>query len=282
MSPFHGHPHHRNPNTSVGPGQARGAAANSGALARIDARLRQELGMPFVPTVFRLLAQHERYLIAATDALLDAAPTDVTEHAAGARQLGARAAASLVREPLIAGAATQSIAALLVRYNEANARSLLLTTPMAGTLITPARVMEAPLPAPPSGSGADVLLEDVRACHGHFNVPGLWRELAEGWPEAARRGWALVRRLPLAPEFSQGRQAVLELARGAVAGRAAPTPLEIGCSAQEISEIEQILAWYQLVIPTMVVEIECLRRALELGVGARFGGGAPVGARAHA
>jgi hypothetical protein len=282
MNPFHGHPHNGNPDASAGPGQTRGAAANPGALARIDARLREELGMPFVPTVFQLLARHERYLIAATDALLDAAPADVTDHAARARQLGARAAASLVCEPLIAGAATQSIAALLVRYNEANARSLLLTTPMAGSLITTARVMEAPLPAPPSGSGADALLQDVRACHGHFNVPGLWRELAEGWPEPARRGWALVRRLPLAPDFAQGRQAVLELARDAVASRVAPTPREVGCSSQEVGEIEQILAWYQLVIPTMVVEIECLRRALALGVGTRLGRGAPLGAQAPA
>jgi hypothetical protein len=243
----------------------QGAAADSDALARVDRRLREELGMPFVPTVFQLLARHARYLIAATDALLGATPAGASEFAARTRQAGAQAAAWLVREPLIAGEATAAIAALLVRYNEANPRSLLVITPMARTLVTVARVMEPPLPPPPLDAGTDALLEDVRTCHGDFNVPGLWRELAQGWPEVARRGWALVRPLALQPEFAQARQAALVLAREAVAGRAAPTPVEVGCSAQEAGEIEQIVTWYQLVIPTMIVEIECLRHALELG-----------------
>jgi hypothetical protein len=243
----------------------RGTVAESQALAHVADRLRAELGMPFVPTVFRLLARHGRYLVAATDALLDTAPPGVAEHTARTRRIGARAVAFLVHEPLIAGEATEQIEALLVRYNEANPRSLLLTTPMAGTLITSARVMEPPLPPRPGGSGTDAVLADIRACHGDFNVPGLWRELAEGWPEVVGRGWDLVRRLPLQPEFARARQAVLALARDAMAGKAPPAPFDVGCSAQAVREIEQILGWYQLVIPTMIVEIECLRRALELG-----------------
>jgi hypothetical protein len=251
-----------------GTDQVPAATADADAPARIDVRLREQLGMPFVPTVFQLLARHGRYLIAAIDALLDTTPAGVEEHTVRIRQIGACAATSLVHESLIAVPATEQIEALLIRYNEANPRSLLLTTPMAGTLITSARVMEPPLPPPPGGSGTAALLEDVRACHGYVNVPGLWRELADGWPQVAVRGWELVRRLPLQPEFAQARLAVLAQARDAAAGKAAPTPAEVGCSAQEVREIEQILGWYQLAIPTMIVEIECLRRGLELGAGA--------------
>jgi hypothetical protein len=243
-------------------------AIESDVFARVEARLRAELGMPFAPTVFQLLARHERYLTAAVDALL-AGPLRgreiVEDHAARTREIAARAARSLVGEPLPAGGESGSIAALLERYNDANPRSLLLTTPMAGSLTTSVRVMEAPLPEPPGGSGAAALLGDVRACHGDFNVPGLWRELVAGWPLVAQLGWAIVRPLAGEPELGESRRRVLALAHDTVVGLVAPAPAAVGCGAEEARAIERILAWYQLVIPTMTVEIECLRRALELG-----------------
>jgi hypothetical protein len=45
------------------------------------------------------------------------------------------------------------------------------------------------------------------------------------------------------------------------AGWTAPTPAVLGVDERGMREIERILGWFKIVIPTMVVEIECLRRA---------------------
>lgn len=84
--------------------------------------------------------------------------------------------------------------------------------------------MESPLPAPPPGHDAEALLADIRACHGGFNVPGFWRELAAG------------------------------------------------CAPDDAAELAKILSFSAVVIPTMVLEIECLRHALALGAGGGSGG----------
>lgn len=235
------------------------------ALGRADARLRSELGMPFVPTVFALLGRHDRYLVAAMEAFVTPSLDTIEEHARMTRAIGSEAAAALVRTPLRAGSAGQAILELLDRYNEVNPRSLLVTTPLAHGLTLASRVMEQPLPPSSAGGGADSLLADVQACHGAFNVPGLWRELAAGWPEHAGAAWSLVRGLPRSEDFARARDAVLSLARATVAGRTGPRPADVSCAADEALEITQVLAWYQIVIPTMVVEIECLRRAFALG-----------------
>jgi hypothetical protein len=76
--------------------------------------------------------------------------------------------------------------------------------------------------------------------------------------------WALVRRLPESEDFARAREAIRLLALQEALKRAVPAPLDVGCSAAEAQEIATILSFYAVVIPTMVVEIECLRHALAL------------------
>jgi hypothetical protein len=246
-----------------GPGEVAEAQAGA-ALATIHARVREALGVPLVPTVFRMLSRHEHYLAAALDALRAAPPADLGEHAAKAREIGVRAAVVLAPAPLHAGDAAAAVEALLDRYNQANARSLLLVAAMARGVRPATGVME-PRQPPRSPAGAGGLLDDIRACHGDFTVPGVWRELADGWPQLAVAAWAGVRPLPDDAAFGEARGELIAMARAAVVGTATPTPADLGCTEHEARDIERILAWFVVAIPTMVIEIECLRRALATG-----------------
>lgn len=223
--------------------------------------------MPFLPTVFTLLERYDGYFVAAVDLAFSMLPRTIETHVERTRRIAAAAAATLVREPLDGGAAAGSVIELIERYNDANARSLLITTPLAGVQRTAARVMEAPLPQKPADGTPQALLADIRACHGDVNLPGFWRELADAWPGLADHAWPLVRAAALDHEFTRARDAILALATRAVGGPVAPAPEELGAAPPQAAEIAEILAWYQLVIPTMVVEIECLRHALTAAPG---------------
>ena len=231
----------------------------------LAAELAGELGMPFLPTVFTLLADHESYLQSVLEAFLARLPGGVDEHARATRLIGARAAAALVEVPLPAGSEYQPIMELIDAYNQANPRSLLFTVFVARRASSPWRVMEPPLPAHAPG---DDLLADIKACHGGFMVPGFWRELAERWPGLAARAWSLVAPLAAGGPFAAARDEVHALAREAVVGSAA-TPEELGRTQTEANEIARIVSFYEIVIPTMVIEIECVRRALDLGAAVR-------------
>lgn len=232
--------------------------------ADLDARLRAELGMPFLPTVFTLLAEHPSYLRAATEAFLARPPDALDEHARAVRSIGLRAAASLVPDPWPVGSSVSSIAALLDSYNEVNPPSLVFVLSLSPALTRGLRVMEPPLPEPPAATDSEALLTDIDVCHGNFKIPGFWRELVAGWPQQAARAWTLVRRLPESGDFARAREAVLSLALEKSVGGAVPAPSDVGCSPSQAAEIATILSFYAIVIPTMVLEIECLRYALEL------------------
>jgi len=233
----------------------------------LDARLREELGMPFLPTVFTLLSKHERYLRGAVDAFLAGPPAAIEEYGLRARRIGSEVAAAIVNTPWQTGTSARPIEALIDAYNQVNPPSLLFTLFLARGPAWTFRVMDPPLPEPPSGHDGDALLADVRACHGGFNIPGFWRELEAGWPDHVASAWALVRSLPASAGFSRARAALSSLAMERTVGATAPTPSQLGCSGAHAADIAKVLAFYAIVIPTMVIEIECLRHALALGAG---------------
>jgi hypothetical protein len=240
-----------------GPGEVAEDEAGP-RLAAAYARLRELLGVPFVPTVYRRLGCHEPFLTAAVDRLalvLEGATAD--RFGAAARGRGAAAAEALGLEPLPAGGARAEALALVERYNAANPRGLLFALALAGDAAGdgPA-VMRPPLPEP-----ADDLPADVRACHGGVTVPGLWRELAASAPSLARAAWAQIRPLAGDERFASARRDVLRAAREAIA--AAPAPPEP--PAGERAAIDGILAGFIPTIAAMVVEIEILRRGLTAG-----------------
>ncbi len=234
-------------------------------------RLEEALGMGFLPTVFILLAGQERYLRAATEAFL-AQPLDaMEEHAQAIRLLGADAAARLMQRPWQLDASAREIGSLIDAYNVVNPPSLLFTLFLLPAPTRSFRIMERPLPPRPTRSDRRALLADIDACHGSFKLPGFWRELAAAWPEHAASAWSLVRALPEQAGFAHACEAVRSLAVEMV-GEGAPAPAALGCTAAEAASIASILSFYAIVIPTMVIEIECLRHALALGMGPVYGG----------
>jgi hypothetical protein len=230
--------------------------------ADLDARLRTELGMPFLPTVFTLLADHPTYLRAAAEAFLARLPDALDEHYRAVRSSGASAALFLISSPWQVGPAASSIAALIESYNQVNPPSLLFTLWMSPGQTRGPSVMQPPLPEPPTTAESEALLADIDVCHGNFKVPGFWRELVAGWPQQAARAWALVRSLPEHARFGRACEAVRSLSLQRTPGGAVPAPADLGCSPAQADEIARILSFYAVAIPTMVVEIECLRHAL--------------------
>lgn len=242
-----------------GEGEVSEAEA-TGGLADAYATIRRALGVPFVPTVYRMLARHERVLVAAVAAL---EPLLASERAGpyseAARRRGASAARRLPGSALEAGDAQAAVLATLERYNRANPLNLLFSLALRpeGADWTPA-VMGPP--PPPRGD----LLADVRACHGGFTVPGVWRELA-GRPELAAEAWGLVRPLAGSTELRTARDDVIALARAELASVSLPSAEALGYGPGDSAAIRGTLAWFPHGIATMVVEIEFLRHRLEAG-----------------
>jgi hypothetical protein len=240
-----------------GPGEIAEDDA-TGTLAAVYERVRGALGVPFVPTVFRMLARHERYLAAAIDSL-----RPVLDDRRG-RELSARIRAIAAEAPAAAGIGVVppwcdrgALDALIDRYNEANPRSLVLVRVLAREVPAVAGVMQPPLPQ----RAPHALLEEILACHGGLTVPGLWRELDAISPERAAAAWAAVRDAAHTSAFARAVREVIAAGDEAGAGCAAPTPAALGVDEHGSLEIERILGSFKILIPTMVVEIECLRRA---------------------
>jgi hypothetical protein len=227
------------------------------ALAGLYGRLRDVLGAPFVPTVFRMLALHEDYLAAVVEAASATPPERRATYARRCLDLAADVARELQPRSVGAGGDVDAIAALLERYNVANPAGLLILAALADGL-EPARVLEAPLPERAGRS----LQDDILVCHGGFTVPGLWRELAQGWPDVAERAWTEIRRLVGSPRFAIGRDHLLALASEAMPPAAFPRPAAARSRPDAADDIERIVTWFAGTIPTMVLEIECLRLAL--------------------
>jgi hypothetical protein len=229
----------------------------SDAVAALYARLRDALEVRFIPTVFRMLARHELYLAAAVDALTGGIDAS-TRHAFAQRARGVTADALDAggaggAVTLGTGGEHAEVVELLTRYHEANPRGMLVVRALARGVRPATGVMSPPLPPP-----APELLADVRACHGGFTVPGMWRELHARHPAVALGAWPAVRELATTPGFDAARAAVMALADEAMATVTPPRPAELGADPTAVAEIEEILAWFSVGIPSMVVEIEYL------------------------
>ncbi len=233
----------------------------------LERRLGEGLGISFLPTVFILLTNHEPYLRAATEAFLARPPDAMQERAEEIRRLGSDAAERLIERPWRLDASARSISALIEAYNKVNPPSLLFTLFLWPRPTSSFRIMELPLPARPRRHDGGALLADIDACHGSFRLPGFWRELATSWPEHAASAWELVRALPRRAGFARACEGVRSLALRTLVGESAPAPATLGCGPGETAAIARILSFYAIVLPTMVIEIECLRHALALDAG---------------
>ncbi len=231
------------------------------SVAALYERLREALRTSFVPTVFRMLAVHEGYLAAVVDAVCATSAERRQSYTRRCLELAADVAAQLQPRPVSTGEHTAAVAALITRYNVTNANGLLVLTALSATLDAPDGVLTTPLP---QRSGR-ALEEDILMCHGGFTVPGLWRELSHGWPDIAERAWTEVRVLAESPRFGTGRTELLDLAARALPSERFPRPAAAIANPDAARDVERIVAWFSRAIPTMVLEIECLRLAFDAG-----------------
>lgn len=249
-----------------GPGEI--AEDEAGAeLARTYARLRELLGVPFVPTVYRMLGVHEQYLTAAVEAASGLLGGPAAERfAAAARRRGEQTAAELVGDapPIAVGAQATEVRTLLARYNTANPRSLLFVCALLAHPPHPHVVMAAPAGSPPPEDEPEAILQDIRELHGGRTVPGAWREMAE-IPGLLAPCWQAIRPLAGTPALARARAEIDGLARETLAGVRTPDPAALGLGAREREQIAGVLAWFTEAITVMIVEIECLRALLGPG-----------------
>lgn len=229
-------------------------------LARTYSRLREMLGVGFVPTVHRMLGVHEVYLTAATESIGDLIAGDTGEiFAIRAREMAGQAALSFPEASIPPGADGEAIHAMFDRYNRANPLNLLFTRALLPNGPDDAgKVMGSRQDRPTSFADPEAVLADVEAAHGGFVKPGLWRELAE-FPGVLTESWLAVSPLAELPAFQDARSALLDAANSAAADVVPPAPLELGLSEEEAASIETILTWFTRGISAMVVEIEYLR-----------------------
>lgn len=232
----------------------------TGRLADAYAVIRAALDVPFVPTVYRMLARREELLVSAVGALEPLlAGGRAGRYAAAVRDRGGSAAARLPGGGLDAGDDGPELLALLERYNRANPLNLLFALALLPD--EPAWTPAVMGPPPPRRPG---LLADVLACHGGFTVPGVWRELAH-LPGPARRAWELIRPLAGSAALAAARDDVIELARAELATVTVPTAEQLGYGEADIAAVRDTLAWFPHGIATMVIEIEYLRLRVEAG-----------------
>jgi hypothetical protein len=242
-----------------GPGEVAEDEAGP-ELARTYARLRELLGVPFVPTVFRVLGPYEPYLTAATDALAGVLSGPASaEFAAAARRRAAAATAEWRAGALCPGDRAADIGAMIERYNTANPRNLLFATALLPDSPREAGVMAAAATPPPPHDDVESILEDIRIVHGDYVLPGLWRELA-AHPHVLAPAWRAVRPLAGSPAFLEARAALTEQARAATADVRVSDPAAHGLRGDELQAVERVLAWFSDGIAAMIVEIEYLRR----------------------
>lgn len=242
-----------------GPGEIAEDEAGE-ALAATYERLREALGVSFVPTVYRMLAVHEPYLSAATDALADLLASDRAEQfAAEARARARHGAAELPASPGIPlGPAKGDVGSILERYGRANPRNLLFAQALLPSAPTGlGDVIGAPSTPPPDTDQPETILADILETHGGFVLPGMWRELA-AWPRLLGQLWSTVRAVTDVAQFQRARFSIVEPARAATDDVTSPDPTALGLGTEEVDEIERILDWFVQVITAMIVEIEYL------------------------
>ncbi len=232
------------------------------ALAATYARLREALGVSFVPTVYRMLGVHEAYLGAATAAVAELIASDSAEEfAVEARRRAHRAVSRMPAASIPLGAAKDAVEAIFERYNTANPRNLLFARALLPAGPTePGGVMGPGQGSPPDSPDRKLILADVLESHGGFVQPGVWRELAE-YPEFLAPAWQAVRPLGGVPAFQEARVSIARLASTVAAEVSPPDPEALGLSPEQVRSVETILTWFSRGITAMILEIEYLRES---------------------
>ncbi len=228
-----------------------------GVVAETYTRIRQILGVPFVPTIYRMLAVDPFSLeiawFAAEPVVLAALDSGIDENLRQCARTSILTQEGRV-EPILSDLATEistNIVSVIARYRAANPLNLIASLAVLGhDAPTNPGVMESPLPM-----RGPTVLEDIRTCHGDIVTPGLWRELKD-WPLVQSRLWAKVRDAGSAGHIAQGRDEVLRAARQFVERMTTVSPTKLDERAQPFCT--RVLEWFPAGVSSMIVEGELL------------------------
>lgn len=224
----------------------------AGAIASAYAQVRELLGVPFVPTIYRIIATYEEVFV---EALYRLAPVLVAQKAeafmsrveAVARQaLGRTSVDSL-------GGVDPQTSLLVERYSTANPLGLLFVIGLLGTdVVRRSGVMAPPLPA-----RTDDIFTDIRQCYGGVIVPGFWRELGHR-PEVLAQVWWRVRAHAERGGFDAASRAVFEYGLDTVRSAGVGSVLS-DLPSRESQRIRELLGWFPTGISTMIAVTEWVR-----------------------
>lgn len=220
----------------------------TGDVAAAYEQVRSMLGVPFVPTIYRMAALHEDVFLEAVARL---APVVVVEREKGFVQQAedaARQALETTSESRAGLGLDSWTLRLIERYSTANPLNLLFALGLLGLdgMAWPS-VMSPPLPA----RSGDAHM-DIRRCHGDVTVPGFWRELGER-PAVLDPLWSATRQHAERGGFDAARRAVSELAAETIRGAGVDAHLS-DLPPAEAEQIRRLLGWFPTGIATMVVE----------------------------
>lgn len=217
-------------------------------------KIREQLGVPFVPTIYRILAQCPEPFVAAVDALEDVVM--LAEQTDFSRRVRLRARAALSESKCCFPDALQIPArfeTVMGDYSAANPIGLMFSLSIVGRQSRPIiGVMDSTMPP----SGEIDISADIIACHGDVILPGFWRD-AMTFPEVVQDLWSCTRTHALEGHFERAREFVLSFASETMSGTVA------GGIAENLrpmipSDLMEILAWFPTGISTMIVEVEWL------------------------
>jgi hypothetical protein len=217
-------------------------------------QIRSQLGVPFVPTIYRILAQCPEPFLVAVNALEDI--VKLAEHTDFSRRVRQQAHAALrvsrccLPESIDLSAPFDTV---IANYSVANPIGLIFSLSIVGRPSHPhPGVMDSLIPAT-----ADTdLSADIVACHGDVILPGFWRDTM-AWQELAQELWTCTRTHAREGHLERARDSVLDFAAAATSGTAVDAMAE-KLRPMMPDDLVEILAWFPTGISIMIVEVEWL------------------------
>lgn len=226
----------------------------TGAVASGYAQIRALLGVPFVPTIYRMVAVREDLFLEAIARLTPVIAAQRDEAFVPRLEAVARQALS----PTAAGGLGEldrETSLLVERYSAVNPLGLLFVVGLVGTDIEwiPS-VMAPPLPA-----RTDDIFADIRQCYGGAIVPGFWRELGKR-PEVLLSVWSTTRAHADEGGFEAASRAVFDVGVDTVRRAGGGTTLHDRAPA-EAEEMRRMVGWFPTGISNMIAVTEWFRSA---------------------
>jgi len=224
----------------------------TGVIASAYAQVRELLGVPFVPTIYRMIAVHEGAFVEALARLAPVLAAQKAEAFISRAEAVARQALGSTPEDGPEGVDPQT-SLLVERYSTANPLGLLFVIGLLGTdVVRRSGVMAPPLPA-----RSNDIFTDVRQCYGGVIVPGFWRELGQR-PEVLEQVWSATRAHAERSGFDAASRAVFEYGVATIRSAGVGSVLS-DLPSREAHQIRELLGWFPTGISTMIAVTEWFR-----------------------